>query len=533
MSESYGDPSVPRGGAEPPGNGCRPPGARPTSSLRRVDGDGGAGQRPGRLLWPKAVFPLPVAAVFPLPIANGSGNGAASNGAASNARRSNGSSASAAHAVAPLPVPVADRPAAPGQLPIPASPAPGPASAAAHAVAPLPVPVVDRPAAPDDWSASPAPGPGMERRQRSLSQRLAGIGVPLVVFVASRAVLAVVLFLAERLPGSGKAGRFLAAGTAGRYLAVAERGYPRTLVHTPGGSRLAYSPLYPMMIRLLHRLAGMSIERSAIVISLACSAVAMVVIWLVIDRLTGSPSTATRSVILVSFFPWSFVLSMANPDGLLLLLAAVCLLALLDDQWLTAGLAALLAGVTSPYGLLLVVPCLWAAVASIRSQRQWDALLAPVLAPLGVFGFFGYLKARTGKFFAAILAQVRGVTYSGIGTQPKAARQLLSAFSRHPTANLNLLASLATLLVIVAGVGALVYLRPKGLVWAFVVPFIAAGLWLNTFASLPVVVLLAFPLLAGFAWSVRRSGFAIVVAISASLMAMLFVLIGLTSLVVP
>src|SRR5437899_906299 len=136
------------------------------------------------------------------------------------------------------------------------------------------------------------------------------------------------------------------------------------------------APLQPLLVRGLHAVAGGSLDRAAVAVTIVASAAAMVVIWLLVERLTDTP-TATRSIAFMSFFPWAFIFSFAYSEGLALLLAGICLLALLDEQWLIAGVAAALAGVARPNGFVLALPCAWAAFVAIRRRRNWWALAAP------------------------------------------------------------------------------------------------------------------------------------------------------------
>ncbi|TMK50863.1 MAG: hypothetical protein E6G66_06945, partial [Actinobacteria bacterium] len=80
--------------------------------------------------------------------------------------------------------------------------------------------------------------------------------MPLVIFASSRAAIFVVLFFATRLPGAGAAPRFLTAWDGGWYLLIARKGYPTSLVAAPGQSDHAFFPLYPLLIRGLHAVAG-------------------------------------------------------------------------------------------------------------------------------------------------------------------------------------------------------------------------------------------------------------------------------------
>jgi Dolichyl-phosphate-mannose-protein mannosyltransferase len=294
------------------------------------------------------------------------------------------------------------------------------------------------------------------------SAALRRIGTPLGIFAASRAAIFAVLFFATRLPGAGKAPRFLTAWDGGWYLLIARKGYPKSLVAAPGQSDHAFFPLYPLLIRGVHALAGGSLDRAAVGVTLVASGAAMVAVWLLVERLTDT-ATATRSIAFMSFFPWAFIFSFAYSEGLLLALAGICLLALLDERWLVAGIAAGLAGAARPNGFVLALPCAWAALAAIRSRRQWAALAAPVLAPLGILGFFLFLRLRTGDFLANLHARSRGWAYDGIGFfHHPTPGSVLSSFLAHPFLDIDKLVSFLSIGFILVALAMMLAWRPPG-----------------------------------------------------------------------
>src|SRR5947209_1953476 len=59
-------------------------------------------------------------------------------------------------------------------------------------------------------------------------------------------------------------------------------------------------------------------------------------------------------------------------------------------------------------GLVLTLCCVWVAAIAIRRDRDWKALAAPVLAPVGAVAFFVFLKARTGSFTAWFTVERNG-----------------------------------------------------------------------------------------------------------------------------
>jgi hypothetical protein len=396
-----------------------------------------------------------------------------------------------------------------------------------HTAAPGEVPPVQAAAPPAEEPAAPP-----ARTRRSLAGLARCAAVPLGIFAASRAVLVAVLFFAERLPGAGPAARFLDAWDGAWYLSVAEHGYAHAVAAAPTQNNLAFFPLYPLAVRGLHAATALSYQRSALVITVAASALAMVAIWLFVERLTDA-GTASRSVALISFFPWAFIFSSAYSEGLLLALAAICLLALLDEKWLIAGLAALLAGAARPNGLVLGLPCAWAALVAIRRRRAWWALIAPGLAPLGILGFFAYLQVHTGDFLANLHARSRGWPYDGIGLHVAAAQRTISAYFAHPFNDLDKLSSLVAMVFIAVALVLMARWRPPAIVWLYVVPIVALAVWFDTYVSMARFALTAFPLLVAVSRPIKGPAFWAVVGVSAALMATLFIFTGMTTLLTP
>src|SRR5207302_760700 len=82
--------------------------------------------------------------------------------------------------------------------------------------------------------------------------------------------------------------------------------------------------------------------------------------------------TARRATLLFCFFPGSIVFSMVYSEGVMIALAAGCLLALQQRRWLLAGVLGGLATAARPNAVVLVVACGWAAVDAVV-RRGWPA----------------------------------------------------------------------------------------------------------------------------------------------------------------
>ena len=74
---------------------------------------------------------------------------------------------------------------------------------------------------------------------------------------------------------------------------------------------------------------------------------------------------AARAMVLFAVFPGSFVLSFAYSEATLIVFAAACLIFLVDERWLLAGVMGALATATRPNGLAVVAACVVAAAIAI------------------------------------------------------------------------------------------------------------------------------------------------------------------------
>jgi hypothetical protein len=221
----------------------------------------------------------------------------------------------------------------------------------------------------------------------------------------------------------------------GWYLNIASHGY-QTQLHPIGGwdPTVAFLPVFPMVIKAVSFVTGLRILHAGILTVFVTGALASVCVWLLVRRITDVP-TADRATALWCFFPGAITLSLVYSEGLLVILAVVCIFALMRERWLLAGIAALIAGATAAEGLALVACCAWAAgtallrappasglVASAEAaegdgrsaatskvgyRRPWMALAAPILAPIGFLAYQTYLWRRTGDITYWYWAQKR------------------------------------------------------------------------------------------------------------------------------
>ncbi|WP_437020907.1 mannosyltransferase family protein [Streptomyces sp. enrichment culture] len=308
------------------------------------------------------------------------------------------------------------------------------------------------------------------------------------------------------------------------YQRVAERGYGYE-VRLPNGdvhSDLAFFPLLPWLERLGAAVPPLSHADAGFAVSLLASLAAAWGIFAVADHVYGRRA-GVCAVLLWAVLPVGIVQSMAYSESLFTALAAWSLYAVLTGGWVTAGVLALLSGLTRPVGLA-VAAAVWAAgvvsygrhrsAADAHGARAASRALGMALAPLGAAGYVLWVGHRTGKGPLGYL-DVQAGWRNGFDGGLAFARFIAEKFTSFPSAlaGLGLVAGVA--LVVRLYVVCLRQRQPLPLlVYAGVVTALALCAS-SYFGSKPRLLLPAFPLLLPLARALaglRTSGSALVTA---------------------
>lgn len=361
------------------------------------------------------------------------------------------------------------------------------------------------------------------------------LAVPVAIFLAGRVLTLAAAHVARVIDPSLGLARILGKWDGEWYVALAEHGYPSG--HPAGvgdaqQSTLAFFPVFPMLIRGVSAVSGLSHAASGVLVNVILGAAASVLIWLIAEHVTDSRRTATRAVVLMSFFPGSFVLAMAYTEGLFLLCAGVCLLALLRERWVVAGLAAAVASATRPTGWLLAVCCAWAALLAFRRTRSLRPFVAPALAPTGFIAFSLFLRARTGDPLIWRESQKLGWDQGFISGETL---DRLRTWAPHPLGDFNILISVLTVAMVVVGFVVVVRLRWQlgSLLGVYTLGILGSALTVSMLNSTPRYVMPAFP---AYIWLARRlpeTAWAVLAACWAGGMALLMVVAGATLAYTP
>ncbi len=189
---------------------------------------------------------------------------------------------------------------------------------------------------------------------------------------------------------------------ADSYLGIAEHGYPVRVFtggrksHWIGGpvaGRAAFFPLFPLLVRLTSYLTGGDYPVAGLIVSVLAGAASAVGVWALAARVSDR-QVADRAVVLYCFFPGAMTFGMLYSEPLAVALGAAALLALVERRWLLAGVIGAVGTAERPTLIILAAVSGVAAIQAIWTRREWRALLAPALTPLGMLAFFGYLGHR-------------------------------------------------------------------------------------------------------------------------------------------
>ena len=206
----------------------------------------------------------------------------------------------------------------------------------------------------------------------------------------------------------------------------------------------------------------------------------------------------------------------------MLVCAAGCLLFLLQRRWLLAGLAAALATATRPNAIVLVLCCAVPAAEALLRRREWRALLAPILAPIGALAYFAFLYQRTGS--ATYWFDVERIFWHDHLDPGTHLWNGMVKFVQHPLQSpVVLLFGVSVLAAVVLAIVLFRASMPIELkIFGFGILAIAAAS--HVLYPNPRFIFTAFPVTIALAAKLRGSSYGVVLAASAAAMALLLIL---------
>jgi hypothetical protein len=340
---------------------------------------------------------------------------------------------------------------------------------------------------------------------------------PIVIYLASRIVTLGAFAIATTISHKSILGE-IDLWDSRWFIRAAEYGWPSHLPQHNGhvaGNTIAFFPLFPLIVRWLSHLTGLSLLSAGIIVTSTTGLTAMIGVWLLV-RHYADEAAADRATLLLAMFPGSFVLSMVYSEGLAITCLAFGILALLQRRWVLAGVLGMLATATTPIALAFEFSCLWCACQDLVKNRNWRALSAPVLTPLGFVAYQLWLWGHTGNLLAWRLTE-RG----GWNSYPSVAYpvHLVVLFLRDPIAT-NQQVDLLFVGIVVTAIFAVVAIRspmPKAMLiyglGAAALALVAAPVGLR-----PRFIFLAFPLVIAVGTRLRGRAYGAVLSVSVLLL---------------
>jgi 4-amino-4-deoxy-L-arabinose transferase-like glycosyltransferase len=316
----------------------------------------------------------------------------------------------------------------------------------------------------------------------------------------------------------------------GWFTHIAREGY------TDPKTTTAFFPAYPLLVRATGWLLGGHDVLAGVIVSLLAAAVAFVLLYELASELVGDDA-AQRTLLYLAVFPAALFLGAVYSESLYLLFSVAAFLAATRGRFAPAGVAAGLAILTRPTGVMLL-PALallaWRARARGRAYARL-AIALPIASvwPLWLWATFGhpleFLGAERNEWHRHLSdAGPFGGAWKGIVAGWNGVLQFVAGGNRFPgtddalqAAGINLESLAAASFVIVLGVVA--WRRLGAAYGLFVLASIALPLSSPTanfpLLSMPRFVLGVFPVfiaLAGLASGPRAN--AAVIAVFAMLL---------------
>ena len=235
-------------------------------------------------------------------------------------------------------------------------------------------------------------------------RRFPGLGLCLAWFVGTRAVLWTIGVLSREVLGP-----FLPAQEPGApftshrglavwghwdtrwYLDIATRGYSAERVPPTGEANYAFSPLFPLLMRLVAWFVGEPLV-AGFVVANAALLVGSVLLYRLVETEAGQRA-AQQAVKYLFLMPTAFLFSGVLTESLFLALSVGAFRFAQVGAWWAAGVVGGFAALTRPTGVLLLFPLGWLYFSGAESRRRWltgVAWLAVIPAGLGVFMLFNW-----------------------------------------------------------------------------------------------------------------------------------------------
>jgi hypothetical protein len=197
------------------------------------------------------------------------------------------------------------------------------------------------------------------------------------------------------------------------YLDIVIKGYEKGGYAIGEYSNLAFFPVYPQTVRLLHRLLPTTWQGEPAALGLGvlvanlCALGALAMLYWHVRARFEDRALAQRSVLFLLAFPTAFFLGCMYTESTFLLLAVAAYHMAWRRRWAVAAVLGALLSATRSIGVLMVLPFLWMQLedAEWKLGRLDRRVLWLLLVPAGFVAYAAYLWHVTGDVGAVVVAQ--------------------------------------------------------------------------------------------------------------------------------
>ncbi len=171
---------------------------------------------------------------------------------------------------------------------------------------------------------------------------------------------------------------------------------------------LRFFPLLPLLARFGGLILGGNVGLALILIVNGAALVAGALLYRLAVSETGDRALATRAAWVVALLPPATVLVLGYAEAVMLALSIAAFLKFRNDKWWSAAGLGLLAGISRPLGVALVLPM---AIEAIRgwskaSPAERGARVAAVASPfVGLGGYLIWVESHFGDWRIPLRAQ--------------------------------------------------------------------------------------------------------------------------------
>jgi hypothetical protein len=179
---------------------------------------------------------------------------------------------------------------------------------------------------------------------------------------------------------------------------------------------LRFFPLFPMLARVVAWLPGVDTGLAVLLVANVSAFAVGVLVFELARREGRDEGFARRAVWIAYLAPSAFVLVMGYAEATFMTASLVALLALRSRRWWVAAAAGVVAGLTRPVGILLVVPALVETYQSRGAAKREDyaALAAAVAGPVvGVGAYLAWARHRSGDLLYPLNVQQASTSRGG------------------------------------------------------------------------------------------------------------------------